>query len=151
MYYLILSFCLSCFPSLTTNDPAPLTPTAKPWLRVTRRLSRDYKYVLKASYEKVYVYLRRIRENVHIGSCWQKCGWKILKSSNPQSLGSSLRIGPQAVVASPLCSRGKCNFLQHNDLVNVLHRRVLQLKRARTPRRRDPSEPRWTMAWRHSS
>ena len=113
MYYLILSFCLSCFPSLATNDPAPLTPTAKRWLRVTRRLSRDYKYVLKASYEKVYVSFRRRRENVHIGSCWQKRGWKIMKRINPQSLGSSLRIGPPAVVVSPSCSRGEtCILLQ---------------------------------------
>ena len=111
LYNLILSFCLSCFPSLATNDPAPLTLTAKPWLRVTRRLSRDYKYVLKASYEKGYVSLRRNREHVHTGSYWQKKGWKILISSHPQKLGSSLQIGPQAVVVSPLCSREKLYLL----------------------------------------
>ena len=109
--YLFLSFCYMflVFSFFSNDRPRPIDThcLTQLCLRVTRRLSRDYKYVLKASYEKVYVYLRRIRENVHIGSCWQKCGWKILKSSNPQSLGSSLRIGPQAVVVSPSCSREK--------------------------------------------
>ena len=82
LYYLILSFCLSCFPPLATNDPGPLTPTAKPWLRVTDgyrvTTNTSWKHHTK-SYTYHFVGAEKMCTLDHVGRNVVGKLWKYLK------------------------------------------------------------------------